>query len=92
MSLCSRNMSGLVELGKNLSLAFSHVLGEIDEGGGRWTRVSLGDWSGKFFNRSPITLKFEAEKLERERVKQERERERARAGSKSSELLLFLRS
>ena len=35
----------------------------------------------KFFNRSPITLKFGAEKLEREREsrKSERERERERA-------------
>ena len=39
----------------------------------------------KFFNRSPITLKFEAEKLERESQARERERARARA----SELLSF---
>jgi hypothetical protein len=32
----------------------------------------------KFFNRSPITLKFEAEKLERESQARERERERER--------------
>ncbi len=50
---------------------------------GRWTRISLGEWSEKFFNRSPITLKFEAEKLERE--SQERERARARERKRERE-------
>ena len=43
--------------------------------------VDLGSVSGnglKFFNRSPITLKFEAEKLETESQSRERERERER--------------
>ena len=39
----------------------------------------------KFFNRSPITLKFEAEKIERERVRKERERERERGSERERE-------
>jgi hypothetical protein len=66
MSHCSRNMSGLVELGEIYLWLSLMGWGKLGEGGGRWTRVSLRDWSGKIFNRSPITLKFEAEKLERE--------------------------
>ncbi len=59
-------------------------------------RVDVGELGGgsetsgavvqKFFNRSPITLKFEVEKI-RERECQERERARARASK-----LLYLRS
>ncbi len=41
----------------------------------------------KFFNRSPVTLKFEAEKIERE--SQERERE---SGSESEQVVVILRS
>jgi len=47
----------------------------------------LGDGSIKFFNRSPLTLKFGAEK-KRERVKKEKEREsqeRERARERESE-------
>ncbi len=65
------------------------MLGEIIGGWEGWTRIGLGEWSEKFFNRSPLTLKFEAEKLERESQARERERERARARSKASELLSF---
>ncbi len=69
--------------------------GEIGEVGGKWTRVSLGEWSENFFNRSPLILKFEAEKI-RERESSERERESEseseQARSKASELLSFLRS
>ncbi len=46
-------------------------------GGGGF--MNFLDGSSKFFNRSPITLKFGAEKIrERERVKKERARVRAR--------------
>ncbi len=48
LSHCSGNMSGLVEVGENLFLSFSHVLGEIGGGGGRWTWINLGGWSEKF--------------------------------------------
>ncbi len=53
--------------------------------GGNWRglgRVVLDRSRGmvwKFFNRSPITLKFEAEKIERESQERERERAVARA-------------
>jgi len=43
----------------------------------------LGDGSIKFFNRSPLTLKFGAEK-KRERVKKEKERE-SQEGERESE-------
>ena len=58
----------------------------------------MGDGSIKFFNRSPLTLKFGAEKRERESRKREREREprkrereSERARARESKLL-FLRS
>jgi hypothetical protein len=59
----------------------------------------LGDGSIKFFNRSPLTLKFGAEKKreresrkrEREREPRKRERESERARARESKLL-FLRS
>ena len=44
----------------------------------------------KFFNRSPITLKFEAEKLERE--SQARERERVSESESDQVVVIFLRS
>jgi hypothetical protein len=44
----------------------------------------------KFFNRSPITLKFEAEKRERESRKRERERERARARARARASCYFI--
>ncbi len=50
----------------------------------------LRRWFEKIFNRSPITLKFGAEKI-RERERQKRERERARARARESKLL-YLRS
>ncbi len=48
--------------------------------------VNFSDGGSLFFNRSPITLKFGAEKLERE--SQERERERARASGASCYFML----
>ena len=84
-------MSGLVEMGEIYLWLSLLCWWEIGEGGGRWTLIGLGKWSEKFFNRSPITLKFEAEKLERESQARERERERARA--RAIKLLsFFLRS
>ena len=64
--------------------------GEIGEGGGLMASDRSQEMVWKFFNRSPITLKFEAEKLERESQARYRERERARA--RASDLLSFLRS
>ncbi len=57
-------------------MVFFLCQGIISEGvGGELSRLVLGDWVWNFFNRSPITLKFEAEK-ERERESSKRERER----------------
>ncbi len=48
-------------------------------------QVILGRWSKKkIFNRSPITLKFEAEKLERESQERESESE-----SESEQVVIF---
>ncbi len=60
-------------------------------GGVMVLEYSRGDGLKKIFNRSPITLKFEAEKLERESQarERERERERARVRSKASELSFY---
>ncbi len=55
-------------------------VGEFGGGGSGYTWVMV--W--KFFNRSPITLKFGAPKLERE--SQERERE-----SEGEQVVVFLR-
>ncbi len=52
--------------GKFIFGFLSCVWWEAGEGGGRQAWIGLGGWSEKFFNRSPITLKFEAEKKERE--------------------------
>ncbi len=78
-------MSGLVEMGKVYLWLSLMAWGWIVVGGGR---VDLDPSRGmvlKFFNRSPITLKFEAGKLERESQARERERERARARASESE-------
>ena len=70
------------------------VRGKWSGAGGGLISVCLAGWSGNFFNRSPITLKFGAEKLERESVKKERARararERERARSKASGLFLVV--
>ncbi len=58
-------VSGVEELGK---------MGR--EGGGEI--VNLSDGGPKFFNRSPITLKFGAEKLERESQERKSESESER--------------
>ena len=78
-------------MGEILSLAFSFVWGELMWGWGRKGVCVLVEsreglvW--KFFNRSPITLKFEAEKLERESQERESESESERESK-----LLYLRS
>jgi hypothetical protein len=48
---------------------------EIGGGGGKLVSDHSRGMVWKFFNRSPITLKFEAEKLERESQARERESE-----------------
>ncbi len=48
----------------------------------------FSEWSEKFFNRSPLTLKFEAEKLERE----SQSRERESASESEQVVVIFLRS
>ncbi len=55
------------------------------EEGGVYSVVSSDDGPKKFFNRSPITLKFGAEKLERERANKERARARARERKRERE-------
>ncbi len=75
MSHCSRKHVWTCRGGGNLSLVFSHVLGENLGGWGGMFRVILGEWSGKIFNRSPITLKFGGRKLERESQERESESE-----------------
>ncbi len=62
------------------------MLGGIIRGGEMsvWVESREGLWSGNFFNRSPITLKFEAEKI-RERESQERESEREKERERERE-------
>ncbi len=55
--------------------------GERGDSGYTWVAVQ------KFFNRSPITLKFGGSKLERESQERERERERARA--RAEQVVIF---
>ncbi len=87
-SHCSGNLSGLVGWG-NFLLWFSldcwFVVGKLGMGG-----VLESSWSmvQKFFNRSPITLKFGAEKIERER---ESQKERARARARASSCCIYAR-
>ena len=71
-------MSGLVEMGTIYLWLSLLCCGKLVRVGGGWTRIGLGEWSEKFFNRSPITLKFEAEKLERESQERESESESER--------------
>ena len=75
-----------------LSSGFQGAGGDTRELLGRWSEISrlwseswwrgvldlLRWWSKNFFNRSPITLKFGAEKLERESQERESESESER--------------
>ena len=63
--------------GKFISGFLSCVGRILARGGGELPQFVSGNGL-KFFNRSPLTLKFEAEKLERESQARERERERER--------------
>ncbi len=62
---------------------FLSCLGEKSAGAGGVVLVLCPGVILKFFNRSPITLKFKAEKLERESQARKRERERARARARA---------
>ncbi len=80
-------MSGLVEVGE-IYLWFSFMFwGKLARGGGSLVLDLSQVVVWKFFNRSPITLKFEAEKIERESQERERESE-----SESEQVVVILRS
>ncbi len=82
-------MSELVEVGEIYLWLSLLCWGEIGEGGGKLVLDSFRGMVWNFFNRSPITLKFEAEKKERESQEKERERE---SESESEQVVVILRS